>query len=121
MNETQFARAACRFLDGGLQRLDATTVERLALARRQAVGRQRQAVALPAAVGNHLFHRGDHARLYSAIAGVAFVAVIGIYAYWQIETLIDDLSTVDSALLADDMPVDALVDKGFEAWLANSR
>lgn len=30
-----------------------------------------------------------------------------------------DLEEVDSALLADDLPIDAYLDRGFDAWVQN--
>jgi hypothetical protein len=49
------------------------------------------------------------------------VLAVGVYTYWLGETEIAGLSEVDSALLADDIPVEALLDRGFESWLAGTR
>jgi len=40
--------------------------------------------------------------------------------YWQAQNSLSDLEDVDSALLADDLPVSAYLDKGFDAWLHGS-
>jgi len=34
---------------------------------------------------------------------------------------IDEIEELDSALLSDDLPIDAYLDSGFVAWLRDSR
>ncbi len=36
---------------------------------------------------------------------------------WQADEQMNELEDVDSALLADDLPLDAYTDQGFAAWL----
>lgn len=49
---------------------------------------------------------------------VAVVAagLFGIYS-WQQEQRAADVEEIDARLLTDDLPLDAYLDKGFEAWL----
>ena len=44
-----------------------------------------------------------------------------LYVHWQGDKLIAELSDIDSALLSDDVPMEALVDKDFNEWLKNSQ
>jgi hypothetical protein len=53
---------------------------------------------------------------------VALALVVGVtsYAYWQADRSIAELEVIDSALLADDLPIAAFTDRGFDAWLKSS-
>ncbi len=42
--------------------------------------------------------------------------LIGIYS-WQQEQRAADIEELDAQLLTDDLPIDAYLDRGFEAWL----
>ena len=42
--------------------------------------------------------------------------LFGIYS-WQQEQRAADIEELDSRLLTDDLPIDAYLDRGFEAWL----
>jgi hypothetical protein len=45
---------------------------------------------------------------------------VASYSFWQADQQISELEAIDSALLADDLPIGALTDKGFDAWLKSS-
>lgn len=47
---------------------------------------------------------------------VVVAGLFGIYS-WQQEQRAADVEEIDARLLADDLPLDAYLDKGFEAWL----
>ena len=51
---------------------------------------------------------------------LALVAGVTSYAYWQADRSIAELEVIDSALLADDLPIAAFTDRGFDAWLKSS-
>jgi hypothetical protein len=53
---------------------------------------------------------------------MALALLIGVTAYtvWNADQQITELEAIDSALLADDLPIGALTDKGFDAWLKSS-
>ena len=42
--------------------------------------------------------------------------LVAIYS-WQLEQRAADVEELDAQLLTDDLPIDAYLDKGFEAWL----
>ena len=52
------------------------------------------------------------------LAAVLLLAagLVSIYS-WQQEQRAADVEELDAQLLADDLPIDAYLDRGFEAWL----
>ncbi len=62
-------------------------------------------------------HVLPHGRTTLAMILVILVALgSGLLGEWQHTA---DLEEVDSALLADDLPIDAYLDRGFDAWVQN--
>jgi hypothetical protein len=123
MNELHFASRVRQHLNQGLQNLDDDKLARLKAARTSALAAQKQPATNPVfAVAGHFFRfhlEGTRARHILAALAVALAAAL--YAHWQADQLIADLSDVDSALLSEDVPVEALLDKDFSTWLKNSR
>lgn len=122
MNELHFAYQIRQHLNRGLQQIDDNQLARLAKARETALAAQRKPARVPAlaAAGHFLrFHTEQIAgrRLFLALTAALAMA---LYAHWHAEGLISELSDVDSALLADEMPVEALIDEDFESWLHDS-
>ena len=120
MNEPQFGNKVRQVLNQGTQ-LESRTLARLGKAREKAL--QRQLVAKPVAglawadnlVGDFGGFTGLSFRLVLPIA----VLVGGLLAIngWQQNKRVAEVEEIDSLLLADDLPLDAYLDKGFEAWL----
>ena len=50
---------------------------------------------------------------------IFWTLVVGLSSgmLWQADEQMNELEDVDSALLADDLPLDAYTDQGFAAWL----
>ncbi|QEL64243.1 hypothetical protein OTERR_07670 [Oryzomicrobium terrae] len=121
MNETQFARRVAQTLDGGLRQFDPTTASRLSAMRHQALARQKrvtvQASRLAGLAG---VFNDNKAQLAPWLAALVLLLVLATGFYWQAQNSLSDLEDVDSALLADDLPVSAYLDKGFDAWLHGS-
>lgn len=122
MNERYFASQVRQHLDRGLQTIGTDQLDRLRRARERALAVQRQEVAAPslAGIGHALRVHLDGRRPRQFFVALALLLAAMIYAQWHAETLIADLSDVDSALLADEMPVEAFTDQGFESWLKDS-
>ncbi len=59
-----------------------------------------------------------HTRSFLAITAL-MLGMIGTY-YWNNYEDADDDAEIDSALLADDLPITAYTDQGFHAWLDRS-
>ena len=105
--------------------LDASIVTRLEQARNKALEQQKIAVlelrtagafaGLGSLIGDVLL---PNTRMLVAMAALTF-GIIGTY-YWNAFEQADENEEVDSALLADELPVDAYTDQGFEAWLEHS-
>lgn len=119
--EELFARQVCRVLDRGAQNLDHEIVERLRAARERALQHQRVLVhqtALVGAGGTALM--GDHDErhpLRTLLAMLALLVGVTLAYVWNGFNQATDNEAIDSALLADDLPPHAYLDKGFQAWL----
>lgn len=59
-----------------------------------------------------------HLKTFIAISALV-IGMMGTY-YWNASQDADDNAEVDSALLADDLPVAAYADPGFHKWLEHS-
>ncbi|MEY2633156.1 MAG: hypothetical protein RIR00_1810 [Pseudomonadota bacterium] len=121
MNEEQMARRLSRRLNQGLPDLDDRTTRKLAHARKLALARQRPAstsrlVTTLGGLQDYLF--SPRRRLL--LSGIALLIGMAISFYWHAQSVIDDMEDVDSALLSDDIPPEAFLDKGFKAWLDSS-
>lgn len=116
--DTEFGYKTRQILNEGLDRLDGKTASRLHEARQVALAKQRQPVAVLRLAGiDHLvdFNFGAHAR--TLIAAMALtIGATGTY-YWNAYTQAQEYEEIDSALLADELPPSAYLDKGFHAWL----
>lgn len=123
MNERHFAGRIREHLDLGLERIDDRHLARLRAARERALAASlAPTTEFAGNAGDAVFRRGEGRLLpRGVLMALALVAAAGIYAYWLGETEVAGISEVDSALLADDIPVEALLDRGFESWLAGTR
>lgn len=123
MNELHFAHRVRQHLNQGLQDLDDEKTARLRAAREKALSVQKQPAANPVlAVAGHFFRfHLEGTRTRHVLAALAVAAAAAFYAHWQADQLVSSLSDVDSALLSDDVPVEALLDKDFDQWLKSSR
>ncbi|NWG31505.1 MAG: DUF3619 family protein [Rhodocyclaceae bacterium] len=119
--EEMFARQICHVLDRGAQSLDLEIVERLRAAREQALQHQRviaHKAVLVGADGTALL-AGDEDRhpLRTWLAMLALLLGVGLAYVWNGFNQASECEAIDSALLADDLPPHAYLDKGFQAWL----
>ena len=119
-------------LNENLESLPASTTERLAAARKQALARKK-AHAAPVAersLRGRLaglvdvdFHFSGYGlgRLGVALPLLALVVGLGgLYQYEQ-EQRIDELAELDAAMLADELPLTAYLDHGFNAYLESQQ
>jgi len=123
MNEQEFARQIKQQLDQALY-LEPATLNRLKVAREQALARQRMtepafALAWADAVVGRL--SGNPASAGVALAGAALIlALVGIQ-YWQRSPTVEEIAEIDAALLTSDLPINAYLDKSFDTWLKRSQ
>jgi len=104
-----------RLLDRSASDLSATTVDKLQAARRAALQHQQTKqptlvhawLAEHGIIGHHASHQ--HKALNWGLATLLAVAMVGGISYWQI-TPERDHSTIDIAILTDELPVHMYVD-----------
>lgn len=119
--ELKFACKVRQALNQRADDLDAKTVARLLSVRQQALGRQRVpagglAFAGMAHIAAHLLSN------YGRTLIAAFALILGVVFsyYWNHFEQAAENEEIDSALLSDDLPPAAYLDKGFQAWLDRS-
>lgn len=120
MNEQQIAYRIRQHLNRGLD-LDAGTLVRLKEARERALARQRAESSVPALAwaGNFLGRSGGPSALVPRVLLPMAVLILGLLAisHWRDSQLAAELEEIDAAVLTGDLPLDAYLDKGFDAWL----
>jgi len=123
MNERKFGHQFKQQLDQALD-LEPATLNRLKLAREQALARQRMTEPVfvlswvDAIVGRL---SGNPASASIALAGAALIlGLVGIQ-YWQQTPTVEEIEEIDAALLTSDLPINAYLDKSFDTWLKRSQ
>lgn len=135
--ELEFALKVRRALDENAANLPAATVEKLTAARRTALGRKKpEAVAahafvpvfahagasldvpVPAAPRQRLSPLRRLARIWPLIALIVGIMAV---AYWEDLQRSAELADIDAAMLSDDLPLNAYLDHGFNAYLSRAR
>jgi hypothetical protein len=117
-NEQEIAYAIRRHLEAGTRQIDAITLNKLMLARQAAVERQKIPVAqLQLAGTGAVIERLvlPHLRTMAAFLALA-IGATGTY-YWSQLVEAEENEAIDSALLADDLPINAYLDHGFKSWV----
>jgi len=128
MNEIKFANKIRQALNEGA-RLEgpagAAVAERLRAARERALTLKKPERA-PAFGWARMTSGGSLAGGFGSYGGFSLrvllptlLLVAGLAAIynWQQEQRAADIEELDSRLLTDDLPIDAYLDRGFEAWL----
>jgi uncharacterized protein DUF3619 len=123
MNEQQTAHRIKQHLNRGLD-LDAGKLARLRAARELALSRQRlESPAFGLAwVGNVFGRLGGPIPLIPRILLPMAVLIFGLLAInqWRDSQVAAEIEEIDAAVLTGDLPLDAYLDKGFDAWLKRS-
>jgi len=119
--EQQFARQVCQVLDRGTEQIGHGVAERLRAARERALQRQVVAVATVSTVGADGTAAwggdGHFHTLRTLLAMLALLLGVSMAYVWNGYSQASENEEIDSALLADDLPPSAYLDKGFQAWL----
>lgn len=118
--EEQFARQICHVLNRGTETLDRSIAERLRAAREQALHHHAivLAPAIVSADGTALLgHDNERHPLRTMLAILALLLGVALSYYWNGFRQANENEAIDSALLADELPPTAYLDKGFQAWL----
>lgn len=119
MNELHFIFKVRQHLNRGLYELRPETFDRLALARKMALAHQKQSApkSVLAAAGGYFQMQFEGVRLRQFVAALTLAACVVTASFWIADQRVTELSEIDSALLSDDLPVSAFIDKGFSEWL----
>lgn len=111
-------------LNDNLDNLPASTTDRLAAARRQALARKKADAPVRAKAAfdlGSLFSMQWVARAAVVAPLLAMAAgMVGIYQYER-EQRVAELAELDAAVLSDDLPLTAYTDHGFNAYLAQQQ
>lgn len=123
MNEQQIAYRIKQYLNRGLE-LNAGTLARLKTARERALARHRVESRVPvlAWVDNVIAGLDGASRLVPRVLLPTVVLVLGLIAVnqWHDSQTAAEIEEIDAAVLTGDLPLDAYLDKGFDAWLKRS-
>jgi hypothetical protein len=117
MNEQLFANKVCQVLDRGT-RVGPAIAERLRAARERALDARRVERSFALAWADNVLGVGYGGLWLRLVLPALFLvlSVIGIYT-WQQNQRLAEIEEIDAELLTDDLPIDAYLDRGFEAWL----
>lgn len=130
--ELEFARQLRRALDENAASLPPATVDRLAAARRVALARKKPEPAaapvfvpalagMPAGLPQAPQRRPSPLRRFAlAWPLVALVVSLVAIAYWEDQQRTAELADIDAAMLSDDLPLNAYLDHGFNAYLSRA-
>ena len=124
MNEQHLGYRVRQVLNQGLD-LEAETLARLKTAREQAVAHQR--IGAPRNVlvwADNVTGAlaGSTSSVFSRFilpTAMLFLGLLAIYT-WQQSQAVQELEEIDAAVLTSDLPIDAYLDRGFDAWLKRS-
>lgn len=119
--DTEFGYKARQILNHGLDNLDEKVVARLHQARQSALNSQRVAVrGLRLAGIGHSFEFAVFPYARTLLAAVALMVGAAGTHYWNAFQQAQEFEEIDSALLADELPPSAYLDRGFHAWLEHA-
>lgn len=107
-------------LNGSLQALDPAITDRLFAARQAALGQQHVLASAHALAGaGQLTWNWCSEHLRPAMLACGLLLALACGNYLMSSQRLNDLEEIDSALLADDLPINAYLDPGFHSWLAD--
>ena len=123
MNEQQIAYRIKQLLNRGLD-LDAGKLARLKDSRERALACQHVESRVPvlAWAGNAIGRSGGPSTLIPRLLLPMAVLILGLIAInqWRDNQVAAEIEEIDAAVLTGDLPLDAYLDKGFDAWLKRS-
>lgn len=122
LDEEAFGLFIRQHLNAGNGVLEKPVTERIYEARRRALDHHAklQSQRAVAALGHNVLVWGQENMLPFVLAFCLLLA-IAFGNYMMSLEHVSELEEVDSALLADDLPINAYLDKGFDTWLSSPR
>ncbi|MDQ2963439.1 MAG: DUF3619 family protein [Pseudomonadota bacterium] len=126
MNDQEIAKKITGYLDRGTAGLRAGTAFKLQRARQEALARLSAPQHTPeftfAGAGGATFG-GGRRFLADARIWIGLLLLVGgliSYQYWQAAQQARDIEETDAAILSSELPIEAYLDRGFQAWLKRS-
>lgn len=123
MNERDLAGKIVRHLDSAADGLSAETLARLQVARRNALARYAEVrepasgIARAGELAARLVGGRWLAPRHLVATAALILGLLGV-VYWQATpNHAGELAEIDAGLLTDELPINAYLDKGFDAWL----
>ena len=124
MNEHDLAKKIAQHLDYGTASLEGRVQYRLQAALQHALEAYTEPRhSLSLAWGKHGGkggHSGSHSPFRAWVPLAVLVLGLVFITYWQTTQQMNDISEIDAHLLAEDLPIHAFTDNGFDAWLKGS-
>jgi len=122
MSEQQFAFRIRQHLNRGLHELRPDIADRLTASRELALAAQRQtqSQSVLATAGAFFQYHLEGLRFKQALTSVALLLCVVFSTFWLADQRVAELGAIDSALLADELPIGAFTDKGFHVWLKDA-
>lgn len=123
MNESDLARKITQHLDSGLALMQGSTLSSLQNARQKALeayNPKPQTLFGLAWAGRGRNNGGFQPLQRAWVPLVALIFGLLLVNYWQSYYQMGDQAEIDASLLAEDLPVNAYLDNGFEAWLEDT-
>ena len=120
LNEDEFGLFIRQHLNAGATQLSPDVTERIFKARQIALHRHAKLESQPvvAALGHSALVWGRD-NLQPFLLALCLLFALGFGNYMMSMERVSELEEVDSALLADDLPINAYLDRGFDTWLSN--
>ena len=119
MNSPRIVAFIVRHLDRSAADIPFSSRERLKSARSIALEHRKVASAARFAGLPGEFHLDVFAQRALVHAAIA-LALATSFSFWHANRYISQTAEMDTAILADDLPIDVLTDKGFDQWLQSS-
>lgn len=119
MKEPPVIPFVARHLDLAVTALTAEQKERLKASRNLALSRRRIGATARLAGVPAWLHLDLLMQRALARTALAMLIAAGL-SFWHADRYISQTAELDSAILADEMPIDVLTDKGFDQWLQSS-
>lgn len=126
MNEREIAKKIASYLDRGAAEIKAGTAYKLQLARQEALARLSEPRRAPelvlAGAGGGTLGSGRRflADVRIWVGVLVVVGAILSFQYWQSVQHDRDIEETDAAILSSELPLEAYLDGGFQAWLKRS-
>ena len=121
MNEQELGKRVAQRLEAGLDDISASTVYRLRAAREAALARAHDHEPVAAAAGTRVLSGAPgwlhNRRILAPLAALILAALIFYWQQLQQPSHTGDYADIDAQMLADELPVTAYTDLGFEGWL----